>query len=478
MADSLKELTALIQQLDREKQIHRLKYYKPYPKQLEFHNAQGRNGLPASEKLLMGGNQIGKTFCGGAEMAMHLTGMYPDWYKGPRFLHAIRGLCASVTNELTRDKAQSSMLGDPENEKMLGTGWIPIDKIGKTTRKPGVPNAYDNVSVKHVSGKWSRLFFRCYEQGGKKFMSVDYDVNWCDEEPPPEIWSQVKRSTFAKKHYVTYITATPEEGMTEVVTQFVNDLQPNQALVTAGWDDAQHMTDEMKEEKLKGISPHERDMRTKGVPLMGAGLIFPFSDDELEVDPFEIPKYWPQIIGIDFGFTHPFGAAKLAWDREADVVYVTACYHSTKEIPAVHAITVKAWGEFPVAWPADGIGTEKGTGKQLYNAYKDAGLKLLPSWATHPPKPGEEEGKGGTSVEAGILDLYTRMESGRLKVFRTCRKWFEEKRMYHRDQKGQIVKLGDDVLSATRYAHMMLRHARLAFTTKRRVETPSGIRNW
>ena len=46
-------------------------------------------------------------------------------------------------------------------------------------------------------------------------------------------------------------------------------------------------------------------------PLMGAGLVFPVSEDQITVEPFEIPRYWPQITGIDFGWDHPLAAARL-----------------------------------------------------------------------------------------------------------------------------------------------------------------------
>ena len=59
----------------------RLKYYKPYPKQRDFHAA----GATARERLLMAGNQLGKTLAGGFEVAMHATGRYPDWWRGKRF---------------------------------------------------------------------------------------------------------------------------------------------------------------------------------------------------------------------------------------------------------------------------------------------------------------------------------------------------------------------------------------------------------
>jgi Terminase RNaseH-like domain len=66
---------------------------------------------------------------------------------------------------------------------------------------------------------------------------------------------------------------------------------------------------------------------------------------------------------------------------------------------------------------------------------------------------------GSVSVEAGLLDMLTRMEGGRFKVFRDLEDWFQEFRLYHRKD-GKVVKEGDDLMSATRYGFVMLRYAR------------------
>ncbi len=83
---------------------------------------------------------------------------------------------------------------------------------------------------------------------------------------------------------------------------------------------------------------------------------------------------------------------------------------------------------------------------------------MLDNRATHAPKDGDEEGSGGNGVEAGLMEMLDRMQSGRFKVFKHLADWFEEFRMYHRKD-GKIVKMDDDLLSATRYAVMMKRHA-------------------
>jgi hypothetical protein len=54
----------------------------------------------------MAGNQLGKTYSGAAELAYHLTGDYPAWWKGRTFDRPIRSWAGSKTGEVTRDGVQ------------------------------------------------------------------------------------------------------------------------------------------------------------------------------------------------------------------------------------------------------------------------------------------------------------------------------------------------------------------------------------
>ncbi len=83
---------------------------------------------------------------------------------------------------------------------------------------------------------------------------------------------------------------------------------------------------------------------------------------------------------------------------------------------------------------------------------------MLPEKATHAPQDSEQEGTGGNGIEAGLVEMLDRMQTGRLKVFNTLGDRFGEFRVYHRKD-GKSVKEMDDLLSATRYALMMKRHA-------------------
>ena len=216
-------------------------------------------------------------------------------------------------------------------------------------------------------------------------------------------------------------------------------------------DDVEHYTAEEKARIIASYPAHEREARTKGVPTMGSGRVFPISEDRITVDPLPIPRHWAQINGLDFGWDHPFAAVNLAWDRDADVVYATKGFRQKETTPIIHAAAIRPWGDWiPCAWPHDGYQHDKGSGDQLATQYRQQGLNMLADHATH--------AEGGFGTEAGIMAILDRMQTGRFKVFSTFTDWFEELRLYHRKD-GKIVKERDDLMSATRIGVMMLRHA-------------------
>lgn len=398
----------------------------------------------------MAGNQLGKTVAGAAELAMHLTGLYPDWWAGHRYTKTITALAGSESYELTRDGVQRLLIGPPANEEDWGTGFIPASAIVTRTRRSGVSNALDSVTVKHVSGGNSTLLFKAYEQGRGKWQANTVDYVWFDEEPPEDVYFEGITRTNATRGLIR-LTFTPLKGMSDVVARYLMESNPDRATVTMTIDDAEHYTPEDRARIIASYPAHEREARTKGVPSMGSGRIFPVPEGDITVQPFAIPKHWPQIVGVDFGWDHPFGACRLAWDRDNDCVYVIGEYRQREATPIVHAASIKPWGEWiPVAWPHDGLQHDKGSGEQLAEQYRAQGLNMTADRATF------DDGTNG--VEAGVSEMLQRMETGRWKVFSTCGSWLEEFRLYHRD-KGLIVKERDDLLSASRYAMMMLRFA-------------------
>jgi len=192
-----------------------------YAKHLEFFRA----GAAYRERCAMAANRVGKTEgMGGYETALHLTGRYPAWWEGRRFEHPVQFWAAGKTNETTRDIVQRKLFGPARGagqEKCFeGTGLIYGDSIGKISWKQGVPDLADTILIKHVSGGWSELGLKSYQQGRGGFEGTERHGVWLDEEPPLEIYSECLIRT-ATTNGIVYITFTPLEGTTGTVLMFL-----------------------------------------------------------------------------------------------------------------------------------------------------------------------------------------------------------------------------------------------------------------
>lgn len=441
-----RELLSLLEDKQRILDETKLYRYKPYPKQLDFHDAGGDPAV--RERLLKAGNQLGKTWSAAFETAMHLTGRYPDWWEGKRFRDPAIAWGASMTSQVTRDTIQRMLLGQVGS---YGTGAIPKADIVEIKRAAhGVADSVESILVRHITGGISRITLKSYDQGRERFQGETLDFVWFDEEPPLDIYTEGLTRTNATQGIV-WITFTPLMGMSDVVKRFLIDKVPGTDVTNMTIYDAEHYTEDQRKAIIASYPAHEREARAMGVPTLGSGKIFPVEESMIRVNPFPIPDYFVQIGGIDFGWDHPTAACKIAWDRDNDVIYVTACYRQTQAQPVVHAAAIKAWGDWlPIAWPHDG-NNDTAAGSALAGQYRTLGLKMLNEHATN-------EG-GGNSVEAGLMEMLDRMTTGRWKVFSTCEDWFEEFRLYHRKD-GKVVKVADDALSASRYAYMMRRFAK------------------
>jgi hypothetical protein len=215
-----------------------------------------------------------------------------------------------------------------------------------------------------------------------------------------------------------------------------------------------HLSEKTKRELLASTPKHLRLARSRGLPVLGSGMVFgQVPEDDITIEPIPIPDHWVQLGAMDFGWDHPFAAARLAWDRDTDVIYVTKDFRQSELAPVGARVALSGWDLdwLPWAWPHDGLQHDKGSGEELANQYRTHGFRMMDERATFPD--------GGNGVEAGVSEMLDRMLTGRWKVFSTCPLWLEEFRLYHRKD-GQIVKKRDDVLSASRYAMMARRYGR------------------
>lgn len=211
--------------------------------------------------------------------------------------------------------------------------------------------------------------------------------------------------------------------------------------VTATWDDVPHLTKEAKAELWASIPPYQRDARSKGIPSLGAGAIYPVPESEIVVPDFAIPPHFARAYGMDVGWNR----TAVIWgalDRDTDVLYLYSEHYRGGAEPSVHAVAIQARGK----WLQGAIdpasrGRSQVDGRNLLQMYTDLGLHLA---------------KADSSIETGIYRVWQRLSSGRLKVFESCSNWIREFRLYRRDDKGRIVEKDDHLMDGTRYLEMEL----------------------
>jgi phage terminase large subunit-like protein len=314
------------------------------------------------------------------------------------------------SGEKIRDLLQMPIVGTYSGGELTG-GLIPKDRIVDALPMMGTPRCCREVRVKHKSGGIARLQFWSYTQGQHALMGDSLDFYHIDEEPKDStIYPQViTRTATGDKGQGGrgILTFTPENGRTELVINFMDNPSPSQYMQRATWDDAEHLTEETKEALLSQFPPYQRDMRTKGLPLLGTGLIFDLDITKNKVSPFECPDHFYLINGMDFGWEHPQAHVQLWWDRDKDIIYVANAWKKSKVQPYEAWECVKGWANrIPTAWPHDGLQTEKGSGKQQKSYYAEAGWDMLEDMATWED--------GGNGVEHGIMELYNRLKLGTL----------------------------------------------------------------
>jgi hypothetical protein len=191
---------------------------------------------------------------------------------------------------------------------------------------------------------------------------------------------------------------------------------------------------------------------------MGSGSIFPIQRETIEIPPITEPLgHWRLGWGVDFGgmggasrkYSHPFAAVLGFYDPITDIIYIAHALQLKNMMPIQHADAMKrVCAGAPVFWPHDGHRqTRDDSPETTAGLYRGLGLRMFATHATFPT--------GGYATEAGIMEMQQRFTSGRLKVCSHLIDWWEEFVSYHRDETGNIVKVHDDLMSATRILVMM-----------------------
>jgi hypothetical protein len=241
--------------------------------------------------------------------------------------------------------------------------------------------------------------------------------------------------------------------------------------IQVGWDDVPHLTGDAKKDLWNSYPAHERDARAKGIPMLGAGRIYPYPEDGPNgciIEPFQIPTYWPKAYGLDVGW-NTTAATFLAWDQQSDIVYVYSEHYAGQQATALHAQAIRKRGDWMIGAidpAAEGMIANQDDGRRMMQEYIECGLNLVAA---------------DNAVYAGITACQNRFQTGRLRIFRTCVHTVSEWRIY-RTEKSQdgrtikVVKKNDHAMDAMRYGIMTgLFHASIGPDDSGQFDNPSQL---
>lgn len=395
-----------------------------YPKHVEFFGA----GAEYDERNILGGNRCGKTTDIAYELTLHMTGEYPHWWTGRRFNRPTHWWAAGRTGETTRDIIQQELFGDPKMESALGTGMIPGDSISTITRNSQPNGSIDRAYIKHKRGGYSTIGLKSYKEGRDSFPGTKKDGIWLDEEPPNPVVDECRMRLMATRpgdrNGMLLTSLTPLDGLTEFIERLVNE--PNtihRRTYFYTWDDdAPHLSEAAKLAMLATMPEYQKDARTKGVPSIGQGQIYPYREDDYVISDIEIPSHWTRAYGLDPGW-NVTAAIWGAHDRDTDVLYVTSEYYGEKKEIPLHVARIQASGSW-IPGAADPAGANMDDGERIIELYRKAGLKLTAADKT---------------VFAGIEDVRNRFVTGRIKIFASLTRLRRDLKLY-RYENGKIIK--------------------------------------
>jgi phage terminase large subunit-like protein len=303
--------------------------------------------------------------------------------------------------------------------------------------KSGIPDAYDTVRIKHLYGT-STIQFNSFDQGREAFQATERDIVWFDEEVPLDVYTEGLTRTMTTGGIVM-LTFTPLKGLSQTVMFLEQQAKAgNCQIITADWSNAPHLSEEDCAEMLKAYPPHQRDARSKGIPSMGSGAIYPVAEEDIVVKPFVIPKHFRHVYGLDVGWNNT-AAVFGAYDPDNEILYITSDYKRGNAEPTIHAGAIKARakgdGKPGVIDPAS-KGRSQTDGTQLLKLYRGLGLNVM---------------EANNAVESGLYKCWEGLSLGKIKIFNTCNGFLDEFRVYRRDDKGKIVKQDDHIMDAFRY---------------------------
>lgn len=413
--------------------------FRPNKRQMEFANLTAEY----MQKMISGGNQLGKTTICAAEVALHALGDYDEvpWYTGLRFSGDITIICASVkikkTERIMAEKLFGKYVGFDENRKRKRlNGLIPKHRQVhlEYAPTPEVPGRLGRAIVKRKCGGITTFLFMAYSQDREDLQSDTAHLVWMDEEPEFPVFDELMARTNAT-HGPIILSMSPKKGRTKLIAMFNRETETRKRL-KYGVQHADHMTDEEKRQLILRYDDNPLALPSLyGEEIAGLGLAYPRLRERALCKRFEIPPDWPRVIGYDIphatgaGTTGHFAAVWIALDpmsarEKRDMTrYIYRSYKASGLSIHDYAAACKGPGRdgetIPGALPhdagraANNVGVNEGNAAKWRELYSDAGLNILPQAAGYITDDGHISRDPMIAIEENNI----RINEGRLFIF-------------------------------------------------------------
>ena len=456
------ELYFLVKDRNEHRKYNALEYFQPHDWQKDFFNA-GRNHR---YRYLTCCNRGGKTLSASMEVAAHLTGRYPDWWRGKRFNKPIKMWAVGNTTSQVTDILQAILMGtntvkgDLTQNANFGTGTIPRDTLViSSAQKDGA--RLESINVKHFNkyGEYdgdSEIAFKACSQGQEAFAGATLDLVFQDENLPESpsfnpltIYTELLQRVRTTKGLVI-LTQTPDFGLNGIIRKFQTGDNPQEYMLTVSMYDCPHFSEEEIKQAHTDIPEYLHPAKIYGRPEVSSGAIFPFAFDNMVEPAFTIPTDWKHLAAVDIGWSDPTVCTWVAMSPEKKF-YVYDTYAKAEDVPAVHAAAIKSRGaDIPLVLPHDANKSSSTNGETAYKLYKD----LLPDQVQFDTFYNFKtfEGKKNTKLEAGFDLMRVIMREDRLRFFNTLNPELLKQLKNYRVENGKIPERGNDFVDSLRYA--------------------------
>jgi len=446
--------------VSEDMRYNELRYFRPFEHQKSFFTTiSDRRGILAA-------NRIGKTVSTCYETAMHLTGIYPDWWEGRRYDRPITAMVAGEGWSQVALVLQNELLGTPDVKLRdnIGSGAIPRVCIDTDTMRSDGANCI-GVEILHRTGGKSYLLFANYTQEVRQLQGFKLNLAVFDEQPPDDFFSEIVTRT-ATTQGMVMCSFTPLKGLNGLVSKFWNK-EAGYDYIRVSWADVPEydpwgepfLLHTTRQQLERDYLPHERDARIQGKPIMGKGAVFQMRDWPTYRSgdvPFHEMRNISRVIALDLGLVNDKTVISLMyWDPYEK----TAWLHRQIVVQGIeeavptqyinHLLRPEVYGT-PIVLPADastqGRYTMSSTSiRELFEQYE---LNVVPGAIMNPP---DAQGRTTNHKSYGINQMRQMLEVGSLMVNENCVEFLREAQNYYVDTQGRFSD-PDDCIDSARYA--------------------------